>query len=100
MRYWIPIPQTILYPIFVVYPEDVGPTYVSLPDKIVFLLPSPFFSVSLGELCKQTLLSGGSPTVKPISSAVYSDTSVGKEVYMKFIQHYGLPHFSSSEITE
>jgi len=43
MRYWIPIPQTILYTIFVVYPEDVGPTYVSLLDKIVFLLPSPFF---------------------------------------------------------
>jgi hypothetical protein len=43
MRYWIPIPQTILYTIFVVYPKDAGPTYVSLPDKIVFLLPSLFF---------------------------------------------------------
>jgi len=70
MRYWIPIPQTILYTIFVVYPEDIEPTYVSLPDKIVFLLPSPFFSVSLGELCKQTLLSGGFPAVKPILSTL------------------------------
>jgi hypothetical protein len=33
-----------------VYPEDIGPTYVLLPDKIAFLFPSlPFLSIPFGE---------------------------------------------------
>ena len=95
MRYWIPIPQTILYTIFVVYPKDVRPTYVSPPDKIVFLLPSPFFCVAWRT--QQTdFIIWWIPYCQ--TNIEYTDISVGKEVERKFIQQHGLPHFSPSEI--
>ena len=78
MRYWIPIPQTILYTILVVYPEDVGLTYVSLPDKIVFLLPSPFFLRVAWRTLQTDFIIWWIPYCQ--TNIEYTDISEGKEV--------------------
>jgi hypothetical protein len=56
----------------------MGPTYVSLPDKIAFFFPSPFLSIPFGELGKQTLLSSGFFAVKPMHRTAHSDNGAAK----------------------